>query len=242
MKKYVIAFDICSSTVMLEDLAVNNRVEAMSGLIDGLYAFLNGKVNQYPLDVYKFTGDGFLLMMDESVSMDEVLSFCIALTYISRELLVWFKDEYLSIDELPREGITVGIAYGDTFRVESPNNRSTTEYVGRPLNLATRLQGKLNKPEHTNKVLFEKVLYKRIENELFSRSCRRTKRVLHNVSGDTPVGCYEFNPMPFVDTDWRIWESKSSATPDHPDLDEFLATLRGNLEKEIDTWIVQRVE
>lgn len=242
MKKYVIAFDVCSSTVMLEDLAVKNRVEAISGLIDGLYAFLNGKVNQYPLNVYKFTGDGFMLMMDESVSMDEVLSFCVALTFISRELLVWFKEEYLSIDELSREGITVGIAYGDTFRVESPSNRSTTEYVGRPLNLATRFQGSLNKPEHTNRVLFEKGLYKEIKNDLLRRACRRTKRVLHNVSGDTPVGCYEFNPMLFADTDWRAWESKSSATSDHPDLGEFLATLRGNLEKEIDTWIAQRVE
>ncbi len=227
---------------MVEDLAVNGRMEALSGLVDGLYAFLNGKVKQYPLEVYKFTGDGFLLLMDGTASIEDVLRFCVALTYISRELLVWFKEDYLSIAELPREGITIGIAYGDVYHVMSPNNPGSAEYVGRPLNLSTRLQGSLKNPKHANKVLLEKRLYQQIKKDLFSRACRRTSRVLHNISGDVPIVCYEFNPVPFVNSDWRTWESDSATGREHSDFQAFLSTLRRNLEQEIDNWIAERDE
>ncbi len=206
MKKYVVAFDVCSSSVLIEDLVRHERVPDYGKLIDAFFAYINTKRDQYHIELYKFVGDGLILFLDETVSMDDVLSFCIELTTFSKQILLWFKEEYLTLAKLPREGITIGLSLGSIHCVRTIN-MAHTEYFGRAINVACRLQSLLDKKRHANKFLMEAPLYKLIDGYLFKKACRRTTRSLRNLNENAEERCYEFNPEIFVDFDWQLLQS-----------------------------------
>jgi hypothetical protein len=78
-----------------------------------------------------------------------------------------FLEDHVEITNLPRKGITIGLDKGVLYKhtVEDKNQ----EFIGRPLNMATRLQSTLKRPERSDKCLILKRVYKEITKENFKK-------------------------------------------------------------------------
>jgi class 3 adenylate cyclase len=69
----VMVFDICSSTVFIEDLVKTDELDSYCKLLEDFLIFL--KVMKIDgMTIYKFIGDGFVLLFDKKVPFDEVLT------------------------------------------------------------------------------------------------------------------------------------------------------------------------
>ena len=121
MRHIVVVFDLCSSTTIIEDLAKNDCVAEYGKLADGMWAYLHTKKRDLHFDIYKFLGDGFILLFDDRIFIDDILAFCTDLSFFCEQLLIWFKTEYLDIETLPRQGITIGIAEGPVWPIRTIN-------------------------------------------------------------------------------------------------------------------------
>ena len=239
MKRYVLVFDICSSSIILENLVQNEHVQDYTKLIDAFFSYLHMKRKKYKLEVYKFKGDGFMLFFNQDRRIDDVLSFSIELTFFAKQILTWFKKDYLDITKLPREGITIGLSFGSIHKMETVNI-TTSEYVGRAINLASRLQSRLDRPEHANKLLMQADLYRSIEGHLFKKSCRETTRALRNISGGSEIRCYEFNPEIFIEFDWELLQSPTDKTKrllSDPDFRDQYISQQKEIERLINDYI-----
>jgi len=145
--KFVLAFDIVSSSKVLENLHRNSALDNWENLLLGLDRYLQDKREQlqtskgWTFDCYKFMGDGWILLLEET---DRSL---VAFMY---ELSVTFNKLYdkhvkPSIDD---PSITVGVKFGlDYGWLGQTTIGSQPEYFGRPINVACRLQGEVSKQE-----------------------------------------------------------------------------------------------
>lgn len=188
-ERIVFTFDICSSTSILEDLHRTGSVESYALLMQDIEGFLAKNGAHFHFEVYKFLGDGFILVFD--VAVDRVLEFAVALTGELNGYLEAFIGKFVeAAEELPRVGITIGI---DKGRIESLVVGGRQEYVGRPLNVAARLQASLDRPEHVNRALMSLKLYREIAEPNFRRLCSETSRSYRNLAEGRRVRCYEFD-------------------------------------------------
>jgi len=125
----VLTFDICSSTSMLEDLHRTNTIEEYTVLISDIMTFLKSNSTQYGYEIYKFLGDGFILIFQDSTLIDSILEFCVALTNDCNAYIEKFISEKIEAETgILRKGITIGIDRGYVSKL-SINGKD--EYVGR---------------------------------------------------------------------------------------------------------------
>jgi class 3 adenylate cyclase len=157
LRKVVVVFDICSSTTLLEDLLQTENQQRWRNLLIRLKKFLVEESQKVPFEIYTFLGDGWILLFDERVSGTALMAF---LERLSVRYVWLFHDgicEVLSGRDYSI-GLTFGIDRGTLVRL-TMNNRH--EYLGRPLNVASRLQGAIRqkdkKPE--GKLLASKSAY-----------------------------------------------------------------------------------
>jgi class 3 adenylate cyclase len=211
MRKIVLVFDICSSTVMIENLVQNDRVADYVRLIDGYWAFLNSKRDHYSFTIYKFLGDGFILLFENRELLDDVVNFFNELARFSREVLMWFRKTYLDLTALPREGITAAVAVGRIAKMKT-QNMSQKEYVGRPINVACRLQGKMEELRHVGKLLMQAEAYRMISNHIYRKACKETTRSLKYISNAAEMRCYEYDAEIYLNRDWKRLHSPSTVT------------------------------
>ena len=64
--KIVVSIDVCSSSDILEDLLKTNRIKAWRDLLIWLKEYLEEKSRGLGFELYKFTGDGWLLLFNET--------------------------------------------------------------------------------------------------------------------------------------------------------------------------------
>jgi class 3 adenylate cyclase len=133
----VVAFDMCSSTVIIEELTQTGNVQALKTFFSELRQYLaKAQGGAAPFDPYKFTGDGWLLLFPANTSGEHLLRF---LENLSLHFAVAFQRTLLP--RLARKpavvGISVGIDKGELIPVTMQGQR---EYVGRAINVACRLQ------------------------------------------------------------------------------------------------------
>lgn len=132
----VLAFDMCSSSDMLEALILRGDTRPYTYVISKIKERLAECQKSILFDPYKFTGDGWILLFP-------ALSDGAALF----ELLQDLSSYYRTVSEahlLPRldtrpevHGLTFGIDMGPIVKTTIFQQR---EYVGRPINVACRLQ------------------------------------------------------------------------------------------------------
>jgi class 3 adenylate cyclase len=135
----VVAFDICSSAAMLETLILSGHDEAFTDLLKGVHEWLESHHDEYAYSIYKFTGDGWILLFHdprEHLKGNRLLRFLVALSEEYRELRTQKVVPYLE-GVMSDKGLTFGIAVGHRVRRIILDK---TEYVGRALVLASRLQ------------------------------------------------------------------------------------------------------
>jgi len=138
VRKVVLFFDICGSTRILEDLVATESEHAWRDLLISLKEFMRARAEKYPLEVYKFLGDGWVLLFDQgAIDGKALLEFC-------RELADKYERSFKSRirPRLQSKDYEVGLSFGaDRGTLIRIIMNGQAEYIGRPLNVAARLQG-----------------------------------------------------------------------------------------------------
>src|SRR3990172_6703680 len=109
--KIVISFDICSSSNIIEDLTLTNNLKAMRNLLIKMKEFLLEKSDLLNFHVYKFTGDGWILLFPENIQGKDLMHFLIELSSFFKQKL---NSQIIPLLERPPEitSLTFGIDGG----------------------------------------------------------------------------------------------------------------------------------
>lgn len=136
VKHTVVTFDICSSSDILEDLIRTENTKDWRDLLIRVKKFLVRKASELDFDLYKFTGDGWILLFDYDCSGEELFDFLEKLSGIFERNINRLANNLL---ETPPDilGLTFGIDKGTLIRFVMAEK---TEYIGRAINVACRLQ------------------------------------------------------------------------------------------------------
>jgi hypothetical protein len=132
----VVVFDICSSTTILEDLKRTDNLRAWRNVLIHLKDQLLEKGAPLQMNLYKFIGDGWVLLFPDDVPKTEL---CALLRELCRSYETQFDaciKPMLSQEPNPI-GLMFGIDAGELIRLEL---NGQFEYVGRAINVASRLQ------------------------------------------------------------------------------------------------------
>lgn len=136
VRRTVVMFDICSSTAILEDLIRTENVIQWQILLGLLKTFLWDEGGNRSFSMYKFTGDGWILLFDsDAVDGDWLVGLMKRLCAEYDRLFNHGVAEVLS--SMPK---VVGVTFGIEGSLVEITMNKLREYVGRPLNVAARLQ------------------------------------------------------------------------------------------------------
>jgi class 3 adenylate cyclase len=188
VEKTVFVFDICSSTSMMEDIQITSSLSSYAELMNYFTRFLTKLENHYNFQEYKFLGDGFILLFDSSVLPEEIYRFSEELVDVGGKLIASFIEDHMQNKVLPREGITIGVDSGILLKGKE-------EYIGRAINIACRLQGKLDSTDSVNRIIISQKVYSQITDPLVKAQFVNKPKVLKNVNGGKEVPCYESSPL-----------------------------------------------
>lgn len=185
-KKVVVFFDICSSSRILEDLLATENMKSYRDLLLSIKNVLRNRRVRDEFIIYKFIGDGWILLFPHDVSGSALIKF---LTELSAYFRSAFQRKISPILETtpPIVGLTFGVDKGPLIKL-TMNGKD--EYIGRALNVASRLQSAIKdrdeKPAY--KVLISKHAYKSLDISANMCKVQKVKRKLRNIQNDQEVG------------------------------------------------------
>jgi hypothetical protein len=184
----VVAFDICSSSDILEELTLSGDLRRYDELLIAIKEHLANAQDTVLFDPYKFTGDGWILLFPKDTDGKAAFEFL-------RNLCRFFRKELNS--RILRHLGTPPSVTGLTFGVEKGPLRAMTmygqkEYIGRALNIACRLQGAIKDKDRSPgyKALVSNAAY----NKYFSSAAdhvkvRKVRRRLRNIRRGSDFSC-----------------------------------------------------
>jgi hypothetical protein len=146
--RIVLAFDLCSSSQIMEDLLLNEKFRKYEACLTCVKRWLIDRANEQPptngcFELYKFTGDGWILLFPAMTSGEALLEFMRGLCeMVNAELARHIIPNLSSVP--PVLGATLGVEKGYLVKM-TMNGRE--EYVGRALNIACRLQNAVKEKE-----------------------------------------------------------------------------------------------
>lgn len=183
----VVAFDICSSTNVIEELTTNTDVARYTDFVGELKRYLMRAQPAIPFDPYKFTGDGWILLFPPTTSGVQLKTF---LEGLCAYFATTFENQVVRF--LSRRPSQIGLTFGIDKGVVIPLTMfQQPEYVGRAINVACRLQGAVK--DKGRPPAYDALVTNLVFNEYFSElsfiRVDRVKRVLRNVNNDEPFGC-----------------------------------------------------
>lgn len=190
VKKIIVIFDICSSALILENLILTENQKLWPDLLIDLKIYLRRNRSSVGYELYKFLGDGWILLFDPRPGGLEIFKF---LENLSDKFLLIYRRLIKKVlpTQIPVVGLTFGMDIGSCFRFVM---NQQTEYTGRPLNLAARLQDAIgqrgNNPE--NKVLISNNLYDTFKDKVKIRreyTVWKVNRKLKNITGGEKYWC-----------------------------------------------------
>lgn len=189
--RLVMVFDICSSTTIIEALLVNGKFSKWRSLIIRIKNFLIEVSKTLDFEVYQFTGDGWILLFTPPNSITEMTEIVTFMTVLSR----WFQDKFTDtvFDFLPSTpdylvGLTFGLDSGPLIKILM---NKKDEYVGRPINLACRLQSAIKGIDDNShrryKAMLPYWLYSHFKDAFIPTQCEEHEISLTNIYGGKPV-------------------------------------------------------
>jgi len=141
VRKIVVAVDVCSSSSIMDDLLKNGRTWKWRDLIIHMDRYLKAKSNDLNAQVQKFVGDGWIMFFN---SYDGGKIIQLLSDVLDEFLRLYRGDIFPSLDTPPEIfGLTFGIDEGRIIKLTM--DQGDVEFVGRPINIACRLQAKLDK-------------------------------------------------------------------------------------------------
>lgn len=142
MKKIVTFFDICSSSKITEDLAQNNDLPLWHEMLNKIEQSLENNKIALCFSIYKFLGDGWVLIIDPDTDKKKLLRYFKKLCDLFSDHFNKKIEKRLST-EIKRVGLTFGLDIGEIYPVSVGGSK---EYVGPTLNIAARLQSCISNP------------------------------------------------------------------------------------------------
>ncbi|TKJ35685.1 MAG: hypothetical protein CEE38_13815 [Planctomycetes bacterium B3_Pla] len=191
VKKIVVFFDICSSTSILENLLSTENQKRWRDLLIELKDYLQNESSSLKFELYKFLGDGWILLFEPRTNGLEILEFL--LDSLPEKFYGLYRRhiERVLTTSIPRIGLTSGMDIGSCTKIVMSRKR---EYIGRAVNVAARLQGAIGQRDSMpqNKIVLSRNLYETFEDR--KRIMRRykvwgIKRQLKNISGGKDYHC-----------------------------------------------------
>lgn len=190
VKRIIVFFDICSSTSILEDLVRTENQKLWRDLLIELKDYLRKKRSSLKFELYKFLGDGWILLFEPRSNGLEIFDFFEDLSDIFLSLYKRHIKAVLTI-RVSVVGLTFGMDIGSCIRFVMNEQQ---EYTGRPLNVAGRLQSAIgqgdSKPQ--NKILLSNNLYATFKDKRKIQQKYKVWRVtreLKNISGGEDYCC-----------------------------------------------------
>ena len=142
-------------------------------------------------DLYKFTGDGWILFFDSNFSVAKILSF---LSTLSKKFESDFEESIYRYLESPPDliGLTFCMDSGALYYIEMLERN---EWVGRAINIACRLQGTLEDTDILMgySVMISNNLFQLTKNELDDFHPELVKRRLKNIIRGGEFPCYRLS-------------------------------------------------
>jgi len=208
--KIVVVFDVCSSSQIMEDLLLSERFDNYELFLGCIKRWLFDQLERdvfkaQPFDLYKFTGDGWVLLFPSATDGTLLVSFMRGLCEAVDGELARHILPYLNTNP-PELGVTIGVDKGSLVKLTM---RGQDEYVGRPLNIAFRLQNAVKEvTPYGNMALVSKQIF----NDYFGSSTYKAEPVnfgLRNINSGRDFSCWRIDfaldnvgqDLPFPRTD-----------------------------------------
>jgi hypothetical protein len=192
----VVVFDICSSTSILEDLKQTDHLREWRDVLIGLKNFLVGEFAPPLLQPYKFIGDGWILFLPPDISRVQLFEF---LRDLSRVYDMLFDGQIRPLlQHIPSPvGLTFGVDSGELVKLEM---NEQVEFLGRALNVASRLQGATKElaGDVAYKALFSKHAYNSLPPEapvIPTLRAREVRLSLKNLSNNVECDLIEYQVL-----------------------------------------------
>lgn len=216
--KFVLFFDICLSSKIVEYLEEAELIDKCELLLKEINYYLKNKSKEKVLNfyIYKFLGDGWILIFENKIDFKKILEFCKELcdnysNYLKNLIINNLKNGAKENFEkkIKINGLTFGIDVGLIYKVEFID--WAVEYYGTTMNLAARLQSSIsaqNKKEDnpSNQLLIRKEILKKcikdfkdFKKELnnLNYKFKEVERTLKNLKNNDKFKCI------------RIWFNKN---------------------------------
>jgi class 3 adenylate cyclase len=206
--RIVATMDICSSSRIIEDLLKTDNIKVWRDLLIEMKRYLMTKSPKYGAKIYKFIGDGWIILFVKPYSGKKVLTF---LSGLYQQFEKYYNEKVFPMLDTPPEirGLTFGLDEGKLIQLTM---QGRTEYIGRPINMACRLQGVLNEIDIKGgfRVMISHRLFHSLKDDLGDYYSQKTERPLRNISEGIEVFCYR---LFLSDTQFGILEARYG-TPD----------------------------
>ncbi|HUX51630.1 MAG TPA: hypothetical protein VMW73_12600 [Spirochaetia bacterium] len=195
MQKTVVFFDICSSSRIIEDLSLGEnttRIRRWEKLLAALQKKLTDASGASGFEVYKFVGDGWIILFDPASEPAGQLAFFASLCSFYEQTFSELIDEQLQT-VIGIHGLTFGLDSGDIYPIDLKGGR---EYIGSPLNIASRLQSAIRNPQDpsdnpADQLLMPRPLFNDRYREAVGKQYETStvKRTLRNIRNDSTMYC-----------------------------------------------------
>jgi len=186
-KRTVVFFDICSSSNMLEDLILSENLRSMRDLILTMRGFIKKQAALQGFEVYKFIGDGWVLLFPPEWTGESLVA-------LLEELCRCYKKHWTRYvkPRLQTHPAVVGLTFGvDRGELLEFRMMGRPEYIGRALNIASRLQGAVKQKDDnpSYKVLFSNPCFKALRLSHDFRLSKTVTCTLRNIQGGAKYSC-----------------------------------------------------
>ena len=192
--RIIVVLDLCSSSQIMEDLLLGEKFDQYEAFLTCVKRWLMNWTQAHSppkgrFELYKFTGDGWILLFPDTIGGEPLLRFMYNLCeMINAELA---RHIIPNLSTMPAVlGATLGVEAGHLIRM-TMNER--VEYVGRALNVACRLQDAVNDHE-AHPGCYRALISARLYNERLAKASARykvesTTCSLRNIQGGSRFAC-----------------------------------------------------
>lgn len=175
----------------MEDLLRTENIAIWRNLLIHFKKQLATASQELDFELYKFTGDGWILLFGSDYNGSRILNF---VSELSAQFEKEFKNSIFRYLENPPDitGLTFGMDSGPLVHIEMMERQ---EYVGRAINLACRLQGTIAETDILSgyRVIISNRLFHCMENELEGFHPELIKRRLKNIIRGGEFQCYRLS-------------------------------------------------
>ena len=194
----VVAFDICSSSDIIEELTLSGNLKRFNEFLQALKRYLASAQKDIVFDPYKFTGDGWILLFPAKTDGKVLTKFLIDLcTFFRKE----FNKQVLKhLDTPPSTGLTFGVEKGPLVSMVMYGQR---EYIGRALNIACRLQSAIKDKDSSpayKALVSNRVFYEYFASATGKLTVYRVRRRLRTIRGGVDFYCKKIHLLDLNNT------------------------------------------